>query len=350
MASPRLTLDFLARIVAYRQKHKESDTFIIIYGRRRTGKSTLGLQLLRRYLKVKNKQYREKKTTWKPEHRWAQHFQKYFAGDAMDMLKKIKSLPEESYVFVDEGVDVASWQHAMETEQKNLKELILKAGKRKLLTIFITPSLRLLSKDILAQAHYMLLIDSEPRDDKNVAHVLSNYDDPVLAENNPFGLYPIIKRITRAKRHVPGMLYNLISSSDSYVGSLVYKRLDTRIYELYDALVKEPLIYRQRQRTKYVSKALYDKTNYVLNTVFYNLYTKDNKSLAQLERLATDKFGNTLLSSSTIKRRINQMAEATRPDDEALSWTDEDEAGIVLPREYLESELEAISDTNESEQ
>ena len=54
------------------------------------------------------------------------------------------------------------------------------------------------------------------------------------------------------------------------------------------------------------------------NTLLYNLYEKDGKSLKQLERLHIDKFGNILLSAGTIKKRLDKMAMTEKPLSEDI--------------------------------
>ncbi|RKZ28634.1 hypothetical protein DRQ26_00675 [bacterium] len=323
-----------AKLIYLRQKKKDADTFIILYGLPRSGKTTLGFRILIPYIKLMRKLHREGEVKWKPEVKWSHHFKKYFAGDSEDMNRKVKNNPPGSYVFIDEGVDVVSWMELMTREQRELMELIQKTGKRHMLTILITPSLGLLTKYILSRAHYMFIIIDEPSEDGNTAFVLRNYKNPFLAEEQPFGL----KNIQKDLKKSPFIAMNKKSFSrymidrTRVVAAVKFKSINPKIYNLYDKLVKEPSIMRTKKRKKMVSYAQYHKIKYAFDTILYNLYFRDGKSIAQINRLLTDKFGYSLTSRETIQRYINKIsALEKRPEieenEEIMDTTMESKVG-----------------------
>jgi len=120
------TFPNFAKVIYRRQKEKDADTFIIIYGLPRSGKTTLGFNILIPYIKLMRRMYKEGNVEWNPENRWSQHFKRYFATDSEDMNKKVKNNPPGSYVFIDEGIDVVSWMELMTRDQRELMELIQK--------------------------------------------------------------------------------------------------------------------------------------------------------------------------------------------------------------------------------
>jgi len=326
-------MDDFVKIIIKRQMEKSSDTFMIIYGARRTGKSTLGMQLLRRYLKLKRKiadklaqlpedeltdswRNYKKNYNWKPPNSWKQLFNNHFAASPEDLVKKIRKLPSGSFVFIDEGIDIGSWQHMMESGQIDLVELILKAGKKGLFTIFVTPSISLLRKQFLAEAHYLAVVPKEPRKGKlNIALLLRNSDVQAVRESQPFGILHVHNLLKKSKHVSTEQYINRIRRLQSYVGHFVYGPLKPGLYELYDRLVKDPLIMKTRRRRRVVSKTKYDRLLYALQTMLYNLKVKAGYTYAQLESMLTDKWGNRLWSKDRIRAAIESMTIRTEPFD-----------------------------------
>ena len=304
-----LTPKFFAHLALTRYIEKKKDTFIIIYGKPRTGKTNLGFNFLINYLKLSRKAYKKGLIPFKPPNSWRQIFKRYFTDSAEDMSKKIKHNEEASPVFLDEGQDVLSWHDVLTKEQQDLIELLMKTGKKGNFTILITPQLSLLTKGILARAHYMFIIPHEFRDTKwNSALVLRNYDNPILAEQNPFGIYPIIKKVVKKAGAYSDIdkFINLIVKQNTYKGVCPFHFINPKLYDLYDKIVKEPIIMNEKRRKRrYVTRQTYDKLKYMFDNLLYNLNKRDGKTLAQIESLLTDKFGQVLLTRRTIGKYIN---------------------------------------------
>jgi len=312
-----------ARLVLKRGIEKRADTFIILYGIPRSGKTTLGFNIIKPYIKLMKELSKENPDLWSPPARWSKLLKDYFALSIEDMNKKIKNNPDYSLCFIDEGDDVFSWFDLMKKEQKELLKLIQKTGDKHLLTVLITPNLGILTKYILARATYMFIVIDEPTPQGNVAYVLKNYTNPFLAEDRPFGL----KGIQKALKKNPKMAENknafrkYIIDRGRVVGIVNFNKIDQKLYSLYDKLVKKPSIQNSNQKSNMVSYSRYHKKDYALKTILYNLYTKDNKSVAQITRLLKDKFGYNLSSRTTVQKWINQISSVkNKPklDDEKL--------------------------------
>ena len=295
------------KIVLARQKQKNSDTFIIIYGSRRTGKTNLGFKLLTAYIKAKRAQYLNGESEWDVPVRWKHLFERYFAGNAGDMSKKIKYSEEESFCFVDEGDDVLSWHDMFDEEQKSLTRLILKSGKKKIFTILIVPSLKILQKNILACAHYFFILTGEPRDEKNTAFVFRNYDNPILRENNPFNLKKITDYALKNKSvRDRDQFESYLMRQDRFLSTLSFVQIPADLYRLYDKLVKDPQIINIRAKKRSVPIATYEKLKYCFDTILYNLKMEGN-SPTRISHLVRDKFGRQTISTTTINVRIDEL-------------------------------------------
>ncbi len=338
-----------AKIIAKRQKEKNSDTFVIIYGPRRTGKTTLGFNILLPYMKVKRKQFAKGNTTWCIPPRWKTIFKDYFSADTEDVVQKLKNSPEESFLFIDEGIDVVSWQHMMEQAQKNLNEVILKAGKRKLLTILITPSMKLLTKSVLSNAHYLFLVPHEPLNGKNKTYLFRNHENPILRENIPFGFKSIEKDVLKNKfLSQQDNFKRYLKKQPCYITEMNYLPTNPKLYELYDLMVKEPLIMADKIKKGVVPLVKYKKLQYVLDTLLYNLHVGEQRKVSDIHRLMIDKFGFQLLSQPTIKKHLNTISSThIHPDlpdedlfDENIDEGKEktDDSGI----EELDCETDAL--------
>lgn len=325
-----------SKVIVNRQVKKEADTFIIIYGLPRTGKTTLGFDILIPLLQLMRKLNRLGLSEWEVPYTWKQIFERHFAGDAEDMLRKIKELPERSFIFVDEGIDILSWHDQMAKEQQNLIELLQKAGKKRMLIIAVVPSLSLLTKPILAKAHYMFMITTEPSSKGNYAYLLKNYTNPILAENFPFGMKKIVDTVLKHPAIAEEKFFeSFIVSRDRFIAKVKYKPIDRNVYELYDRLVKDPSIMRTKVKSRSVSYRVFYKLQYAFDTLIYRLKNSDDKSVMQIKNLLVDKFGNSLASTELIRDHIAKLEAMEKPPQ----LTDEE----ILEGKEKPVELEDIS-------
>jgi len=330
----RVLLKDFAKVVVKRQIVKKADTNTIIYGLARSGKTTLGFKILMAYLNLVKELNKLSKHDWIPEKSWIKLFKKYFASDAEDMNYKIKNNPERSFTFVDEGIDVASWQERLTKEQRELIELVQKSGKKGLMTLLLTNSMSLLTKDLLARFHYLFIIISEPTAKGNRAFLFRNYKNPFLAEKNPFGLNKLFSDIKKHPNFIDEQykLENYLIRIKTLVGTVYFRAMSPKLYSLYEKVIKEPAIMREKKKSRTVSYYLFYKLRYMLDTLIYNLSVKDGKSMSQLERLFIDKFGNALANRALLKAHLDRLISMERPPD----LTNEDI--IEKPLEILDSE------------
>jgi hypothetical protein len=316
-----LTIRALTKTFIRRQDKKNADTFIIIYGLTRTGKTVLGFRFLLYYFYYMRKLFKAGRVTWDPPHSWRFLFKNFFSMTAEEMNLKIKRNPEGSFNFIDEGVDVLSWQHQLENEQKELVAILQKSGKKKQFTILITPNLSLLTKNILSRARYMMIITGEPdRKRGNYALVLKNSNNPILAENNPFGIKKIIKDILKYPRLAENF-ESYVRSKREYCGRIYFHDVKPELYALYEKIVKDPSINREKDLSKVISYDKYKRLKYALETLVYNLKIKDLKSVKQIQNLLRDKFGQDILNNIAIREyiaKIENMTAKTDPESEEL--------------------------------
>jgi len=316
MTNPYLTLPSFTRLAITEKNKYNRDCVIIIYGRPRSGKTTIGLHILSEYFK--------KLHNWKGDgffnskKIWGEAFDNNFATSSQEAKNMFKDFSYDDFVFVDEGIDVASYHQQMTREQSNFFQLLQKTGEKRLLTIFITPSYKLLTKDILRRAHYMFVINRNPRVRKekgeskatgNEALLYRNFEDPIRAEANPFGLNELFKKASKNKM-MP--LKHLYYKSRCMVGKMRFRWIDKDIYELYRKKIKIPQINKSYSRGS-VSRKKYNKLRYRLLTLLNNLYKKHTDNYSKISRLCYDKWGNKLASPQTIKKLIEQYQALEEP-------------------------------------
>lgn len=311
----------------------------------------LGFKLLLPFLNLKRRQFKEGKSGWNPPLKWSVLFKDYFSGSAEEMTKKLKKNPEGCFDFIDEGVDIGSWQHMLENEQKDLIEMILKAGKRKHLTILITPSMTLMRKDILTNAHYLFMLIDEPDEHGNAAYLFKNYKNPILREKMPFGFKKIEDDVMKQQFLAnPDAFDRYLQHRTTFITKCRYKNINPKLYALYDKLVKEPLIMKAKSKARMVTAAKHVKLQYALDTLLYNLHERDGKSMSQIANLLIDKFGTPVISAATIRphvERITAMTEKPEMEEEELiekPQSEEDSQQI----EKLEAEFEAEEQADKS--
>lgn len=305
----RFSFGNFARIIIKRQKEKEADTFIIIYGQPRTGKTNLGFNILIPFLIFKRRLFRLGKDSWEVPKTWKRLLKEFFSTGAEDMTQKIKGNPDGSFEFVDEGIDVVSWHHQMEKEQQDLVDLLQKSGKKKILTILITPNMGLLTKAILARARYLFIIIDEPSKGTNYALLFKNYDNPILAENYPFGLKDMIKDLLKKPKLGEKRVFeNYVLGKDRFVGKVSFKKIDQKLYNLYEKIVKDPSIMATRKKGMRISYSRFIKLQYAFDTLIYNLAKRDGKSISQIKTLLIDKFGFQLVSPELIRDHLSKTS------------------------------------------
>jgi hypothetical protein len=371
-----IKLETISKLAVKREKLKEADTFIIIYGLARSGKTTLAFKLLMPFLTLKRKLFNEGKSEWLPERKWSMLFKKYFSSDAEGMKENTKNNPKGSFNFVDEGLDVVSWHDRLTKEQKDLIELLQKSGKKCQLTILLLANFSILTKEILARAHYLFIIPKEPSPKGNIAFLFRNYKVPFLAEKNPFGLNRMFKDLARHPFlfEESRKFIKYLKRQRRLVGQVKFGKLNQKLYDLYDMLVKEPSIMKEHQKRRMVNYAMFYKLKYSFTTLIYNLVTKDGKTIGQIEKLLLDKFGSQLLNRNLIKNWIDKMTalevkptldeqeiievEPTVTEDEDIDVEESlleeikelETTGSTTASEEVESHVDTSNNAEESEQ
>lgn len=310
--SEKMNIYNFVKLIIKRQTKKNAGTNVLIYGATRTGKTTLGFRILIIYLTLMKELYKRKLSEWKVPKSWKTLFINFFALNCGDMMDKLKKNPDRSFNFVDEGDDLFSWTGQLEREQRELTKLILKAGFKRLLNITVVPSISLLSKNILSQGHYLFIIPKEPnlKDNSNYALMFRNFENPILREKNPFGFFAIERIVNKQKIYAKRDNFeSLLKRSPCYVTTVKFKPINSRIYELYEKIVKSPLFEGDMERKHdVVSYARFKKLEYMFNTLLHNLFTKEDFSVARIEKNFIDKFGDCINTKARIQRALNIMA------------------------------------------
>lgn len=310
--SERFNIYNFVKIVIKRQIEKNAGTNVFIYGATRTGKTTLGFRILIIYLTMMKELHKKGLSDWKVPKSWKTLFNNFFALNCADMMEKLKKNPDRSFEFVDEGDDLYSWTGQLEREQRELTKVLLKSGFKRLLNITVVPSMALLSKSILSQGHYLFIIPREPdiKDKSNYAFVFRNFENPILREKNPFGFFSIEKVVSKQKIYAKRENFeSLLKRSPCYVTTVKFKPINSRIYDLYERIVKSPLFTGNLDnKHDVVSYARFKKLEYMFNTLLHNLFTKEDFSVARIEKNFIDKFGDCINTKARIQRALNIMA------------------------------------------
>ena len=312
----------ISKIMRKDKEKTKSDNVVLIYGLWRSGKSNLGMKLIENDGLISKYGYMRKKPTRRDvfdkngklypglnKPFWDNIFRNHYANSAAEMAAKIKSLEKNSVICVDEGIDVAGWHQQMTAEQSDMIHLLQKTGKLGHTTIFITPSRALLTKNILQRAKWMMIIPGEHDGRGNYAHLYRNYKDPARAEKNPFGLNYLFEKLNKFEHLSEDQLY---TKSNRYRGTTYFRWISPKIYDLYEAIVKDPHMFEER-KMRSVPYKTYIEVYYALMTMVRNLRVLDEKKYTSLRRLATTKFGEQLIKEAKFKEMIDtyDMLEKT---------------------------------------
>lgn len=317
LENKRMSVSNFIDIVTMRQTIKNQDTFILLHGVAGSGKSTLCLHLIAKYIKKKKKEFKEGKITWEPESHLSRHFRKYVASDPLEADEKIEELPAGSYLWVDEGTDTASWMDMMSKNQKEYMKTLQKSRDKKLFYLKNVPNMKLMNKNILQRSHYLLLMMGEHDGKSNTVYVFRNYDNSILRDSIPFG-YKNIENDLLKNPYIDDnktKLHNYLIRQPCCIAFFTFRAVNPKIYNLYDKLIKQPNMFKKAKKKKDIPYATYHKTKYAFDTLMYNLYNHDDKTLAQVQNLLTDKFGRALTSITSIRAWINKMAMMDVPPD-----------------------------------
>ena len=303
----------------YRIMHQEkvktrSDNFTIIYGRPRSGKTMLELQLMRYHgiISLYDELIRKNRVqnlselshelgmdTRLPKKWWEQTFRDHFCFDTEDANKKIKKGGYNNVLAMDEGIDVASWMGGMTIEKEEWNKLLLKIGEFGNTFFFITASVSLLDKNTLRRAKWLFIIAKVHEKDSNSAYLYKQWDDPIRAEKNPFDLNDVFDKIDKFKYLPTEQIYQ---RSKCYIGEVTYPWINEKVYALYLKRVKHPqMLMTERKRQKYVPVSRYEKLLNYAAIVTRNLRVMDDKTQGQIRKLAMTNDGKFLIGPGKIK-------------------------------------------------
>ena len=112
---------------------KDADFLLAISGAKGTGKSTLGLQIIRAYLK-RFWRYEGNFDTW-----FKRNLHRFVAYETADVLQKIETAEDSQPILCDEAVRFAMAEDWMKAESKYLKKIFTQIRTKHLFFIFCIP-------------------------------------------------------------------------------------------------------------------------------------------------------------------------------------------------------------------
>jgi len=286
-----------------KKENQKRDEVVIIYGKPRAGKSSLGLRLVNIWIKFQYPEYREIykfSDAVKNCKLWEKIFKKNFVGSAEEAIDKLGEFETGDLLFIDEGVDVARSDKMFTQEQSNLLSLLQKVGNKRLFIIIITPSYKMFTKRFLARAHHMFLIPTMPQGNGNVTLLYKNHEFPPYAEARPFDLVDIFHEAEKVRPYSEEFLWLKLTRSDCYIGDIKYTWIDEKIYKRYEKIVKEPNLLRITYQYTPTYRN-YIKYKYILGNLLWRL-RKNAPRTAIVRDLGYDKYGNKLLTENMIKK------------------------------------------------
>ena len=315
--------------LAIRRELNDWDTIIVIIGQRGAGKSNLGLKIISNWLEIKKEEGMIDGVNWK------KYWKENFALSTIDAIEKYRKLKERSFLFIDEGADVAYSSDTMTLLVRNLIKLLAKMREKKIFTIICLPFLDMLTKRVLEMTHLLIVVPYRFKDLWSYAFVYARNPNP-LVSGDGYGFDKAKKILEKGLRLdymmserwvvykgekirevYPKMMFRKLMSLPSFKMMFRYRPVKKELENAYKKYVKSKIL-NQELHTDLVPRSKFAKLEYMYNTLLYNLYEKDGKSLKQLERLHIDKFGNILLSAGTIKKRLDKMAMTEKPLSEDI--------------------------------
>lgn len=293
---------WMARQIAKRQVHGK-DCIIIITGDRRTGKSTWGLKLIRRYIKARRKQDPGFKWGWK----------KNFPISRREAQEMAVTLEKKSFTQFDEGGDQFYRQETNKRAQRELIKFLNKSGSMKHLTIVIWPDVFTLDPKLLNMAQLLVVIPYRTMNEE-VGWKGCAWGFLFGRSNNPFnydkfGIEKLKKKMASPTKgsgkvsipmldgrmtvqhkgkpleiRYPKTLFRFLRSQPNFMMSHRFGPLPKDYEDRYIKSVKERQLMAHAE-DDFVSVAEFERLKQQYQVLLYNLYMKDDKSYAQLERL-----------------------------------------------------------------
>ena len=314
----RFGFRWLAQEIIKRQIY-EKDMIIIVTGDRRMGKSTWALKLIRQYILLRRKA--KNGFTWS----WKTNF-----PISRTAAQTLASVIEMSFVFYDEGGDQFYRQETTKKAQRDLIKFMNKCGVKKNLTIINWPDVFTLDAKILNMAQLLVIVPYRAENICAWAFLYGRSNNPLNYDK--FGIEKIRKKLLsptkgHAKIHIPSMggkttvikdgkevevlypkeLFKFLRAIPTFMKSHKFGPLEKEFEAKYIKKVKEPQLMAHGD-DDYVNIVQYHKLELQYNTLLHNLYTRDDKSYAQIERLHISPNDGTHLKSTTaIKKAIDSV-------------------------------------------
>lgn len=314
----RFTFEWLAKKIIHRQMYAK-DTIIIIIGDRGAGKSNWGLKLIRQYIKQRKKQSDDFKWSWKNNFPLTRTH-----------AKKMGSVLVRNFICHDEGGDQFYTQEGIKRAQRDLVKFMNKDRSKLNLKLIIWPDPFTLDPKVINMAHLLIIVPYRYRDICSFAFIYGRNPNPLTYDK--FGIMKIRRKLesptkTSTYMQLPSMdatikvkhdnktievpyprqLFKFLRTIPTFMKSHRYGPVDKRFENAYINNVKDK-VFDHDDEDKYIPFATYNKLKDQYEVLLYNLYTRNDMSYAQLERLHISPIdGQHVRSIPGIKRSINSI-------------------------------------------
>lgn len=318
----RFSFKWLARRIIARQDLSK-DCIMLVTGDRRQGKSNWSLKLIRAYIRERKK--RDPGFTWS--------WKKNFPLSRTAAIKAAATLPDRSFIVYDEGGDQFYRQETNKKAQRDLIKFMYKSGIKRHLTIIVWPDPYTLDPKLLNMAQLLVIVPYRAGNVCSFAFIYGRSNNPLNYDK--FGIERIRKKFMTTKGNVramlpsmdgilkiyennkqieviyPKALFKFLRTIPTFLKSHRFNRVDKRFEDAYISNVKSKLL-ETRRDDDYINIVQYERLKDQYEILIYNLYKKDDKSYAQLERLhISPKDGTHLKSITAIRAMVNSVEAKT---------------------------------------
>ena len=314
----RFTFEWLAQGILDRQEY-DKDFIVLILGERGAGKSNWGLKLIRAYIRLRRKQDPMFKWSWRNNFPLSR-----------TQAKKMGEKLSKSFIFHDEGGDQFYSQETLKKVQRDLVKFMNKDRWKLNLKIIIWPDPFTLEPKIMNMANLLVMV---PYRYKNICSFAFIYGRSGLTITyDKFGIFRARKKAESPTKsssrlliptldgtmkirygnkteeiHYPSSTFKFLKSMPTFLKMHRFGRVDRRFEDAYKKNVKAKNKDHEEE-DRYVPIVVYNRLRDQYQTLLYNLYSKNDMSYAQLERLHISPMdGQHIKSVEGIKRAINSI-------------------------------------------
>jgi len=320
----RFSFSWLAQKVIDRQKVGK-DCIIIITGDRRGGKSNWMLKLILRYIELRKNEDKEFTWSWKTN----------FPHSRAKAEEYASTLPNKSFIVYDEAGDFYYRQDTNKKAQRDLIKFMNKSGVKLHLTVLVWPDLYTLDPKLLNMAHLLVIVPYRAGNVCSFGFIYGRSNNPLNYDK--FGIEKVRKHFSSKsasiKAQLPTMsgtmninddgkdveikypedLFNSLKGMPTFLKMHRFNPVEAEFEKAYIKNVKNKALMAHKEEDEYVSAIEFNRVRNQYRTLLYNLHSRGDMSLAQIERLHMDKWGNLIRRIPAIKRDIESIRVTEKP-------------------------------------